>query len=63
MKKMQPTGIIHRPDFRGRVVIPMQIRQNLHIRESEPLEVFVAQDSVTFRKISAPKPPEESEAC
>ena len=38
---MKATGIVRRIDDLGRVVIPKEIRRNLHIREGEPLEIFV----------------------
>ena len=48
---MKATGIIRRVDDLGRVVIPKEIRRNLHIREGEPLEIFTeGQDTVCFRK-------------
>lgn len=38
---MKATGIIRRIDDLGRVVIPKEIRRQCHIREGEPLEIFV----------------------
>ena len=50
---MKATGIVRRIDELGRVVIPREIRRNLGIKESDPLEIFVGEDnSVCFRKRS-----------
>lgn len=38
---MKATGIIRRVDDLGRVVIPKEIRRQCHIREGEPLEIYV----------------------
>ncbi len=37
---MKATGIIRRIDDLGRIVIPKEIRKTMHIRESDPLEIF-----------------------
>lgn len=47
---MKSTGIIRRIDDLGRVVIPKEVRRTLHIREGDPLELFVDGDYVCFKK-------------
>lgn len=47
---MKSTGIIRRIDDLGRVVIPKEIRQNAHIREGDPLEIFLHDGGVLFKK-------------
>lgn len=47
---MKATGIIRRIDDLGRVVIPKEIRRNCNIREGEPLEIFLQDDGVVFKK-------------
>lgn len=47
---MQATGIIRRIDDLGRVVIPKEIRRNLGIYEGDPLEIFLHEDCVCFKK-------------
>lgn len=49
---MRATGIIRRIDDLGRVVIPKEIRRTMGIHEGEPLEIFVGEDSVTFKRIN-----------
>lgn len=49
---MRATGIVRRIDDLGRVVIPKEIRRNLHLKEGDPLELFVDKDNVVFRKYS-----------
>ena len=50
---MKPTGIIRRVDDLGRVVIPKEIRRTLKIREGDPLEIYLTEGCVCFRKYSA----------
>ena len=38
---MKTTGIIRRVDDLGRVVIPKEIRRTIHIREGDPLEIYL----------------------
>lgn len=47
---MKTTGIIRRIDDLGRVVIPKEIRRNCNIREGDPLEIFLEDDGVVFKK-------------
>lgn len=47
---MKATGIIRRIDDLGRVVIPKEIRRNLGIYEGEPLEIYLVDGGVVFRK-------------
>ena len=48
---MKATGIVRRIDDLGRIVIPKEIRRSMHIREGEPLEIFIeGEDTVCFRK-------------
>ena len=37
---MKATGIVRRIDELGRVVVPKEIRRNLHIREGDQIEIF-----------------------
>lgn len=54
---MKATGIIRRVDDLGRVVIPKEIRRQCHIREGEPLEIYVdtiaGKPAVCFQKYNA----------
>lgn len=50
---MKATGICRGVDSLGRIVIPKEIRKNLHIREGDPLEIFTDHDGmVILRKYS-----------
>lgn len=48
---MKSTGIVRRIDDLGRVVIPKEIRRQMRIRESDPLELFIdGNDTVCFKR-------------
>lgn len=47
---MKATGIVRRIDDLGRVVIPKEIRRTLHIKEGDPLELFLEGSTVCFKK-------------
>ena len=49
---MKATGIIRRIDDLGRVVIPKEIRRRLHIKEGDPLELYVTDEVAAFKKHS-----------
>ena len=49
---MRATGIVRRVDDLGRIVIPREIRRTLGIREGEPLEIYLENDAVIFRRYS-----------
>lgn len=47
---MKATGIVRRVDDLGRVVIPKEIRRTVNIREGDPLEIFLQDGGVVFKK-------------
>ena len=48
---MKATGIIRKIDDLGRIVIPKEIRKSLHIREGDPLEIYIEKDGeIVLRK-------------
>lgn len=48
---MKTTGITRRIDELGRVVIPKEIRKNMHIKSGELLEIFLdGSDSILLKK-------------
>lgn len=49
---MTATGIVRRVDDLGRVVIPKEIRRRFGIRENTPLEIFLTEDGIMFRRYS-----------
>lgn len=49
---MKATGIIRRIDDLGRVVIPKEIRRTMKIVDGDPLEVFLNDGMVCFKKYS-----------
>ena len=49
---MNSSGISRRIDELGRIVIPVEIRRELNIREGETLEFNIKEDSIILRKKS-----------
>ena len=47
---MKATGIVRRIDDLGRIVIPKEIRRQLKIRESDPVEIFLSRDGEIILK-------------
>ena len=47
---MKATGIVRRIDDLGRVVIPKEVRRACIIREGDPLEIFLQDGAVVFKK-------------
>lgn len=42
---MKATGIVRRIDDLGRIVLPKEVRRMCHIKEGDPLEIFVGKDT------------------
>lgn len=50
---MKTTGITRRIDELGRIVIPKEIRKNMHIKTGDLLEVYLrSQDEISLKKFS-----------
>ena len=47
---MKATGIIRRVDELGRVVIPIEIRNQFNIVEKDPIEIYVNDSSIVLKK-------------
>ncbi len=47
---MKSTGIIRRVDELGRVVIPIEIRNQFNISEKDPIEIYVSGSSIVLKK-------------
>lgn len=47
---MKSTGIIRRVDELGRVVIPIEIRNQFNILEKDPIEIYVEGSSIILKK-------------
>ena len=47
---MKSTGIIRRIDDLGRIVIPKETRRMLGIREGDPLEMYIEDGAIVYRK-------------
>lgn len=47
---MKSTGIVRRVDELGRVVIPIEIRNQFKIVEKDPIEIFVDGSSIVLKK-------------
>ena len=51
---MKATGIVRRIDDLGRVVVPMEIRRVLRIREGDPLEIYTGTTGEVILKKYSP---------
>ena len=47
---MKSTGIVRKLDELGRVVIPIELRNQFHIIEKDPIEIFVDGSSIVLKK-------------
>lgn len=47
---MKATGIVRKVDELGRVVIPIEIRNQFNIAEKDPLEIYVDDSSIILKK-------------
>lgn len=47
---MKSTGIIRRMDELGRVVIPIEIRNQFNIAEKDPIEIYVDGPTIVLKK-------------
>lgn len=48
--KMKSTGIIRKVDELGRVVIPIELRNQFQIAEKDPIEIFVDGSCIVLKK-------------
>lgn len=44
-------GIVRRLDDLGRIVIPMELRRTLNIKQSDALEIFATKDGIFIKKM------------
>lgn len=51
---MKATGVVRRIDELGRIVIPKEIRRTLHIRETDPLEIYTDREGQVILKKYSP---------
>ncbi|MBF8983665.1 AbrB/MazE/SpoVT family DNA-binding domain-containing protein [Lutibacter sp. B2] len=47
---MKATGIVRKVDELGRVVIPIELRRTLGIKEKDALEIYVTSDQIILKK-------------
>ena len=47
---MKSTGIVRKVDELGRVVIPIELRNQFNIAEKDPIEIFVDGSSIILKK-------------
>ncbi len=47
---MKSTGIVRKVDELGRVVIPIEIRNQFEIAEKDPIEIYVDSSSIILKK-------------
>jgi transcriptional pleiotropic regulator of transition state genes len=47
---VKSTGIVRKVDELGRIVIPMELRRGLGIKEKDPVEIFIDGEQIIFQK-------------
>ena len=47
---MKATGIVRRIDHLGRIVLPIELRRKMEMGTEEPLEFFVAGETLLLRR-------------
>lgn len=47
---MRTTGIVRNLDNLGRIVIPKEMRRVLDIKEKDPIEILIQDDTIVLRK-------------
>jgi len=52
-KSMKTTGIVRKVDELGRIVIPIELRKILTIKEKDPVEIFVDGNHIILQKYKA----------
>lgn len=50
---MKSTGIIRKVDELGRVVIPIEIRNQFDIVEKDPIEIYTSGSSIVLKKFES----------
>ena len=48
---MKSTGIVRKMDELGRVVIPIEIRNQFKIKKKDPIEIYVKGDTIVLKKV------------
>ena len=49
---MRSTGIVRKLDELGRITLPIELRRNLDVKDKDPLEIFVDEDTIIMKKYS-----------
>ena len=47
---MKKSCFVRKIDELGRIVLPIEIRQSLDIKEKDPLEIFIKEDGIFIKK-------------
>lgn len=47
---MKSTGMVRKVDELGRVVIPIELRRSLGIKEKDAIEIYVDEDQIVLKK-------------
>ena len=47
---MKSTGVVRKVDELGRIVLPMEIRKTLDIKQKDAIEIFIDEDKIVLQK-------------
>ena len=49
-EKMKSTGVVRKVDELGRIVLPIEIRKTLDIKQKDAIEIFTDEDKIILQK-------------
>ena len=47
---MKSTGVVRKVDELGRIVLPIEIRKTLDIKQKDAIEIFIDEDKIVLQK-------------
>ena len=50
---MKSTGMTRRVDELGRIVLPKELRENMEIKEKDPIEIYTEGDLIILKKFQS----------
>ena len=48
---MKDTGIVRKLDHLGRIVLPMELRRTMNIKDDDPIEIYTDGDTICLKPV------------